>query len=233
MTNLAPIFVRPRFALPKRRTALGFTLVELLIVVAILAVCLSMMRPTVAGLVVGQQVTRAANELSMLIEYARTQATSRQTYTWVLFGSGKGFGGEDRLFAVVVASLDGTPNFSADNILEVSRKLSFENVVLADAHSLNSRTQAMLPEGARGVQVASSTPGVRHQLAGIVFSQGFAFTPRGEAMVNASVGETAGFDRMIDIGLRLTRGGRPPDLDADDAAVVLFGSSGRVLVVRL
>ena len=210
----------------------AFSLVELLVVIGILAMTITLLTPVISGLAGGRQVTSAVSDFALLLEHARTQATARQTYTWVLFGEEKGQGGKDRLSAVVLASMDGTPDSSSGNLRQISRRLVFENVVLADADALHIRTQTMLPGTARGVQIASASPGFTHQSGGTTFDHGFAFSPRGEAMVDASTGHAAGFDRMLDIGIRQTRAGQPPTPNADDAAIVLFGASGRAVVIR-
>jgi type IV fimbrial biogenesis protein FimT len=62
---------------PTLRTSTGFTLIEALVVMAILAILVGVAAPAMSGLVVGQQLKTAGYDLSSSIVLARSEALTR------------------------------------------------------------------------------------------------------------------------------------------------------------
>lgn len=107
--------------LPARR-APGFTLLELLMVVALLLVVLVIMTPAVTGLKSAGDITAGAYAVSDALQLARSHAVANNTYTWVgLFeengsrsSTNPATAGIGRVVLSVVASKDGTQIYPSD-----------------------------------------------------------------------------------------------------------------------
>jgi prepilin-type N-terminal cleavage/methylation domain-containing protein len=153
------------FKLAKQRdpeSIRGFTLLELLIVVGIIATLLVLMAPAFTTIKGGTDVTSAAYTIKGVLDTARTYARANNTYTWVGFKevdvsqdtsvspqiSGPGRVG--RVAMAIVASRDGTrgyditsasllnpawtPNYnSGANLVAVGKLQYLNNVHLAGA----------------------------------------------------------------------------------------------------
>jgi len=64
-------------ALKSRKPQRGFTLVELLITIAVLAVILVLATPSFTGIINNNRITKATNELAASFAYARSEAVRR------------------------------------------------------------------------------------------------------------------------------------------------------------
>src|SRR6478609_9577095 len=107
------------FTLPKQRdpeSVRGFTLLELLIVVGIMAILLVLMAPAFTYIKGGTDVTSAAYTVKGVLDTARTYAKANNTYTWVGFyeedvsrsSTNPATQGIGRIVMSTVASKDGT-----------------------------------------------------------------------------------------------------------------------------
>jgi prepilin-type N-terminal cleavage/methylation domain-containing protein len=108
---------RERASAPRRAVASregGFTLLELLIVMGIIAVLLVLLAPAFTNIKSGSDVTSAAYTIKGVLDTARTYAKANNTYTWVGVCEGdvssttSGCGGIGRIVMSIVASNDGT-----------------------------------------------------------------------------------------------------------------------------
>jgi prepilin-type N-terminal cleavage/methylation domain-containing protein len=94
----------------------GFTLLELLIVIGIIAVLLVLIAPAFTSLKSAGDVTSAAYTIKGVLDTARTYAKANNTYTWVGFfeedvsqsSTNPATAGTGRLVMSIVASKDGT-----------------------------------------------------------------------------------------------------------------------------
>src|SRR5438093_6033952 len=85
---LGPASRVERFNAPRRAVALregGFTLLELLIVVGIMAILLVLIAPAFTYIKGGTDVTSAAYTIKSVLDTARTYAKTNDTYAWVGF----------------------------------------------------------------------------------------------------------------------------------------------------
>src|SRR5438093_13473928 len=115
---LGPASRVERFNAPRRAVALregGFTLLELLIVVGIIAVLLVLIAPAFTYIKGGTDVTSAAYTIKGVLDTARTHAKANNTYTWVGFyeedvsqSTNPATTGVGRLVMSIAASKDGT-----------------------------------------------------------------------------------------------------------------------------
>src|SRR6266567_9104384 len=95
-------------------TRRAFTLIEMLVVMAIIALLMVLVAPAFTNLKSAGDVTGAASTVKGILDQARTYAKANNTYTWVGFyeenvaSTTPGTVGVGRLVMSVVASTDGT-----------------------------------------------------------------------------------------------------------------------------
>src|SRR5438876_6787451 len=108
---LGPASRVERFNAPRPAVALregGFTLLELLIVVGIIAVLLVLIAPAFTYIKGGTDVTSAAYTIQGALDTARTYAKANNTYAWLGFSGSIGSNVTGSIALSVVASNDGT-----------------------------------------------------------------------------------------------------------------------------
>jgi prepilin-type N-terminal cleavage/methylation domain-containing protein len=155
MTRMTPMHFWTRKARPERsRTGgvRGFTLVELLLVVGIVALLMVLIAPAFTYIKGGTDVTSAAYTIKGVLDTARTYAKANNTYTWVGFFeenvSNPASPNSDtpavgRLIMSVVASKDGTMLYTGNlgtpvvldppgsgRLLQVDKPTKIDNVHL-------------------------------------------------------------------------------------------------------
>ena len=151
----------------KERVA-AFTLIEMLAVISIMVIIASFLAPTVGTILRGKEITRAASDISAMMDVARTEAMSKNTYVWLGFKSTTLNGGPTsplepgiiskptsyQLQVAAVRSSDGTPNLtvtgstagiSLPNYTAFTRVLRFDNIELDNGASLTSKVKDLLP----------------------------------------------------------------------------------------
>lgn len=138
---------RPAFALAWPRCRLsGFTLVEMLVVIVIIAVLMLLLAPAFTSLKQAGDVTSAAYTIKGALEQARTTAMATDTYTWVGFyeedasvsSTNPPTPGNGRLVISIVASTDGTNVYGSNTsgpidptkLRQVGKLVKIENVHL-------------------------------------------------------------------------------------------------------
>jgi prepilin-type N-terminal cleavage/methylation domain-containing protein len=127
----------------------GFTLIELILVVGIMAVLMILVLPAVNGLKNARNITDAAYSIKDLLELARNHALVNTTYTWVGFfeendatsSTNPATAGTGRLVVSCVASRDGTSVYQqpivnpvalidATKLVQVTKLTRFDNIHL-------------------------------------------------------------------------------------------------------
>jgi len=124
----------------------GFTLLELLIVIAIIAVLLVLIAPAFTSLKSAGDATNAAYTIKGVLDTARTYAKANNTYTWVGFYeenvANQSSPNTDqppvgRLIMSIVASKDGTNVYGAGNgtidptkLIQIGKLVKIENIHL-------------------------------------------------------------------------------------------------------
>lgn len=71
----------------ERNTTRGFTLVELLVVIALVAIILALAAPSFTGTLARKRLEGVASELATDIQYARSEAAQRNSEVGIVFGT--------------------------------------------------------------------------------------------------------------------------------------------------
>lgn len=132
------------------RASRGFTILEMLVVIAIVGALMVLVIPTLRGVSSAGNLTNAAYEVAGTLERARSYATANNTYVWVGFFEEDGArgstcpatAGTGRIVLSVVASRDGTAIYNLrstknpdpidpSRLLQVGKLVKIDNVHLA------------------------------------------------------------------------------------------------------
>lgn len=215
-------------------TGSAFSLIELLVVIAIIGLLAGATVPVFRGIMGAGRVPSAAGQIASMLEFARNEAMTRQTYVWVAFDNVKNDSDNYEIRMAAFASDDGS---TAGTPRQLSRMVNLPEVALIPFNSLKSDTKSLFPSGdGAPVSVAESSESLRFLVKGQPLKRVVTFTPRGEALLAIDPQPETTFDRTLDVSVRFLRAGKSPsDVDSspDDATVVTSGSSGRVDVLYL
>jgi type II secretory pathway pseudopilin PulG len=235
----------------------GFTLIEILLVVAIIITVLALITPAFNARTQSANVEAAAYKIAGSLETARSYAMANNTYTWVGFYEEDGSAdstppakaGVRRLVLSIVASKDGTlpynpenlSNMDAENLIQIGKLIKIEGVHMAafENGAGGSDDFAGRPpvddDAARigdDIPADSGTPfhyPVGESIAQYTFKKAVEFSPRGEARVNNS---SNSLKRVAEIGLLPARGDAPLQNDPNKAAIQFTGIAGNVTIYR-
>jgi prepilin-type N-terminal cleavage/methylation domain-containing protein len=156
----------------------GFTLLELLIVISIMAVLLVLIAPAFTTIKSGTDVTSAAYTVKGVLDTARTYAKANNTYTWVGFyeenvanptSPNSSTPAVGRVIMSTAASKDGTTVYDPNNLamidatklIQVGKLTKIDNVHLwthTDAPSGTGETFDTRPNVASTYCIGDSTP---------------------------------------------------------------------------
>jgi prepilin-type N-terminal cleavage/methylation domain-containing protein len=175
----------------------GFTLLELLIVIGIMAVLLVLIVPAFTTIKSGGDVTSAAYTIKGVLDTARTYAKANNTYTWVGFagsiGSNLSANVTGQVEVAIVASKDGTNLWSATGSLppasltQVGKMITLNNIHVGDTgvpqnDGTEFESRATVDVDHR-ISTSANTP-YPFTVQGTAFNKWIQFSPRGEALVH-------------------------------------------------
>lgn len=234
----------------------GFTLIEILAVITIVAILAGVVLSSIAGLDSAGNINTATYQLKSLLEGARSYATANNTYVWVGFyeeaSASPGTPGIGRIVVSVVASSDGTTVYTlplstttaidttSATLLQVYKPVKINNVHLNmfPAGTGTGNTFAMRPAISSATQQIS--PSVNPSLTTFrypvgsatpqyTFSKAIQFSPRGEARVDNSSNSIA---PVVEIGLQPTHGTVVNTASQNVVALQITGIAGYVTIYR-
>jgi prepilin-type N-terminal cleavage/methylation domain-containing protein len=254
---------RERASAPRRAVASrggGFTLLELLIVVGIVALLMVLTAPAFTYIKGGTDVTSAAYTIKGVLDTARTYAKANNTYAWVGFfeedvsqsSTGPATSGVGRLVMSIVASKDGTSVYDPNNLttidatklIQVEKLTKIDNVHLwthTDAPPWTGSTFDTRPNAESTYCIGDSSPtdsatpfqypvGNPAPSAQYTFQKALQFNPRGEAQINNSSNSP---QRVAEIAFEQTHGAAAPaSAPANVAAIQVTGFGGDVTIYR-
>lgn len=222
---------------PPSRVFAGFTLLELLLVIAVLGLLTVVAIPVISGIDRRRDITSSAYGLHDLLEFARSEAMARNTYTWVGFANvpsthpGNGTGAP-QVVAAVFCSQDGTPTVGQSLIGALVKPLKFKNVKIVASSSLEQGVRDQLDAGTALSLAAQSGSKSLPSAGGITFSHSITYTPQGLAMVKPEPSAQDGFDEAVDIGL-VQMAGDTELPSPNDVCLRVSGASGTARIYRL
>jgi len=238
----------------------GFTLLELLVVIGIIAILMVLIAPAFTSIKTGNNVTSAAYAIKGVLDQARTYANANNTYVWV------GFYEENvsqpspnsatpkigRVVTSAVASNDGTIIYtsSAPGTIDPTRLLQVGKLTKIDNVHLWTHTDAPLGTGSTfdtrppvtsTYCIGDTNPtgtlfqypvGSPAPAAQYTFVKGVQFSPGGAAQViNATTSYSP--QTAAEIGLEPTHGNvAPSSIPANVVAIQLTGIGGNVTIYR-
>lgn len=212
---------------------IAFSLVELLVVIAIVAVLAALAAPAIRGMSTSQTLGSAADEIAALFEIARAEAVMRSAPVWVGFATRVQAGNPEVLVASVV-SRDGSFPTSPANLDPLGRALVFRNLALDSLPALRSESTALIEPARRSLwaDIAGSTNGANFTVSGQTYTNTITFTPQGDVLLKGEPLPTDGFDSVIGLVLRETRGTVSPP-NAQELALGIDGATGLTTLYRI
>jgi prepilin-type N-terminal cleavage/methylation domain-containing protein len=201
---------------PERGRSSGFTLLELLIVVGIIALLLMLIAPAFTTIKSGTDVTSAAYTIKDALDTARTYAKANNTYTWVGFAGSIGPNQQQyvtgKVAVAVVASKDGTNLWSANDALpaaslaQVGKMVTLNNIHIGDTgvpqnDGTEFESRASVDDDHR-ISTSANTP-YPFTVQQTTFTKWIQFSPRGEALVH---GGNFSIVKAAEVGVLPTHG---------------------------
>ncbi len=211
----------------------GFTLVELLCVIAIISILAAACGPSIAGVATGDRLTNNIYELSGLIQQSRMTAVAQHTYVWVGFHAYTQNGNPSLMVASVLPSsgllaANGIQTDIANNQYQISTSRfvirnaelattgNYKNLPGLDTHNTDAASQSYTFQ--------LNIPGTSNA----TFSEVIVFGPNGEVNLPQSDG-TLQVAQCVGIGLTAVPGSAS---SLHSAAIQIHGLSGQVSVFQ-
>lgn len=209
----------------------GFSLIELLVVLNIIAYLLWLAAPALFSILTGRGVSEAAYDVSAAVEQARNEAVTRKTYVWLAMQE-EVKDGNLGLRIGAVRSKDGKANTSASNLLPVGKPLLVSHVGLVEIGLPGTNSVYTTAPTNGAVDLTDALGGIRFSIGKVAFDQGrtVTFMPKGEATTNPVPTSTSGFDPLMLLSLRQAHGTKL--FPGNDVSVAIDGSVGTPAIYR-
>ncbi len=209
----------------------GFSLVEMMCVLAIISIMASFAWPAIVGIVSGDRLSNNAYQLSNVVQQARSEAVARHTYVWVGFYSYKDANGVP---AVMVASVCGNSGLSTDlqnnNFTVETKPTILRNVSLAASTAYTSLPGFDSSVTTTDVALYGYSFPFTLNVGGktnVTFTDAVAFGPDGQANLAQASGSLL-LEQCVGMGLQQA----PVTSKLHVAAIQVRGLSGDVSVLQ-
>ena len=161
------------FTLPKQRErSRAFTLVELIVVIALISTLMALVAPAFTGIKGAGDVTSAAYTIKDALEQARTYAMAYKTYVWIGFyeepagqpSTNPATPGTGRIVISTIASADGTTVYNPRSLaaIDPTRVTQLNKLVKVEGTHL-----ATFPDGSGTGDTFDSRPAAIYETAKI------------------------------------------------------------------
>lgn len=221
----------PRVSELTHRFLCGFTVLELLTVMGVIAVLMGMLLPAVSAWRGAGDISKTIYDVSGLLEAARTQAMARNSYVWVGFASDQDASSavnEKQLVVAVKTSPDGAkpPNLNSASLINLGKPETFRNVQLSASLDTYNGKKPVADKQLASTSSADSFSATRNGI-NYTFSKILEFNSVGEVRIL----NEAQPSRWIEIGLLPTHG-LVVDTQGNSAALQIGGLTGQARVFR-
>ncbi len=210
------------------RQPAGFSLIELLAVMAVITVMMAAVVPAINGLKSTGNLSSAAFEIAGTLEQARAYAMANNTFVYVGFAErdqlDAGKTGQGQIVMAAMGSKNGSRTFDAANLSPLTRLRKLPAVRLEEG--LPNSGAMSRPVALSGYQVANDAFFAQDSfiLSGVTFTKILQFDPRGMASVQS---RSTTVPQWMEIGLVGAVGS-----STDCAAVVVDGVTGVAKIYR-
>ncbi|XHR29748.1 MAG: Tfp pilus assembly protein FimT/FimU [Chthoniobacteraceae bacterium] len=232
----------------------AFTLLELLVVMAVFSLLAVVVMPAVSSIGGGQSLTNAASDISSTLEQARAYAMANNTYVYVGFyeadasqpvGVRPQKSGIGRLYVAVVTSKDGTSGYSDGtwstatvnpNLVNLGKLQHFDGVHLVDKSIVNTLTHMDLNTANNlDLSTDSATPfsaPIGASVATCTFSKVIQFSSSGAVNRITDLTANPAIPSYIQWGIVPAYGNHISSSVANCAGIQMDGLTGSVRIFR-
>ncbi len=212
----------------------GFSLVELMVVIAIILIVSVFAAPSFKNIGDAGKMTRAINDVANMLELARTEAMATRSYVYIGFANPTTSGISELKLAAVI-SIDGSSNTSSTNLRPLTKVLTVSGMLMTNYSSLptnvKSAADTSLQTNSDYVVTFTTTSYLQSKFSDSAFNSSVptvTISPQGDVLNATS--PAVFFRTTTSVGLVPTHGTVP--VTTDGAIVSYYGGTGQLRLTR-